>query len=199
MLPIQVFLFFIFFAITFPQYVGAHILRTDRTISALLHVDPDDTPVAHMQSVLSFEFEDKTNQFSINNCNCILAIKNNGHTIYAQKLSPNNTSSTHLVGTNALYTFPQIGVYDVTLVGTPKTQDAFQPFTLSFFLRVTTDNRSFTINTPTQTNPASLTFEQRMIDIIVAVLGLGSIIMLLGSLRAIQVKLPQLPLRRWRK
>lgn len=124
----------LFLTISFSPKAYAHILQSDGSIGALLHIDPDDSPIAGKQSVFFFEFKDKQGKFSSQNCDCVFMVVENGNTIYSQPLFQNLTTSSSNV--SIFYTFPQKDVYQVKVVGKPITPIAFQPFTLVWNWRV---------------------------------------------------------------
>jgi hypothetical protein len=113
----------------------AHFLATDGNIGAILHVDPNDSPVAGSQASFFFEFKDKQNKFKPENCNCTFEIDENGKTIFYQLLFQSN-SNPNLSNASVFYTFPRIDVYEIKVVGNPEIPNAFQPFTLKWYFRV---------------------------------------------------------------
>jgi hypothetical protein len=129
LLPILLLLFCI------AKPVEAHFLATDKNIGAVLHVDPNDEPIAGSQASFFFEFKDKENKFNPQNCDCTFFISENEKVIFSQALFQNN-SSPNLTNASVFYTFPQIDVYEVKVVGKPLTPNAFQPFTLTWNFRV---------------------------------------------------------------
>ncbi len=136
----------IFFVQTTP--VSAHFLATDGNIGAILHVDPDDDPIAGSPSTIFFEFKDKTNAFNPQNCNCRLDILENGKVLYSQAVFQDNKDLSQLSAA-ATYTFPQRDVYQIVVSGNPRSGKSFPPFKLSYELRVDregspTDNASTT-------------------------------------------------------
>src|SRR5579884_3968741 len=116
----------------------AHVLKSDGSIGAVMHIDPNDDPVANSPATFFFEIKDKTNKFTPQNCDCRVDIYENGKVIYSDSLfvggSSNNISSPVFQ-----YTFPQKDVYQVKVVGTPQQTGDFQPFTLTYDLRVDKD------------------------------------------------------------
>ncbi len=144
-------LLFVLFIISFSflsiQTADAHVLVTDGNIGAVLHIDPDDAPVAKQQSAFFFEFKDTQNKFQPKNCDCTFSIIENVNTIYSQPLFANNTSPS-LSNASVFYTFSQEDVYQVQVVGKPNTPNAFQPFTLVYNVRV-----DQIANTPTSQTP----------------------------------------------
>ncbi len=135
-LILSVLTFFSLFLLVLPIYsVSAHVLKVDDNISALLHVEPNDDPVAGEQSSFFFEFKDKTNQFKPENCDCTFSILENGKQLYFQPLFQNNTNPS-LTNASVFYTFPQRDVYVVQVTGKPLMPTAFQSFTLTYDIRV---------------------------------------------------------------
>src|SRR5579885_451375 len=92
--------------------VYAHVLKSDGSIGAVMHIDPNDDPVANSPATFFFEIKDKTNKFTPQNCDCRVDIYENGKVIYSDSLfvgsSFNNISSPVFQ-----YTFPQKDVYQV--------------------------------------------------------------------------------------
>ncbi|HSW89042.1 MAG TPA: hypothetical protein VLG12_07810 [Candidatus Saccharimonadales bacterium] len=113
----------------------AHVLVTDRNIGAVLHIDPEDDPIAGQQSGFFFEFKDTTNKFNPENCDCNFSISENGQTIYSQPLFQNSNKPS-LTNASVFYTFQKKDVYQIQVVGKPNTTNAFQAFTLTYDIRV---------------------------------------------------------------
>lgn len=117
-----------------PQ-VDAHVLRSDGTVGAVMHVTPEDDPIAGEPSDFYFEFKDTASRFSPEACNCVITIKKAGEEVYSQPLFINN-SNPNLQNASFSYTFPEKNVYTVEISGKPKTNDSFTSFTLTYDLRV---------------------------------------------------------------
>lgn len=105
--------------------VQAHILKTDGTIGAVIHVDPDDDPYIGVPSSLFFEIKDTTGRFKPDLCDCTVTIHRGGELIDSFPL-------THV---DATYTFPQRGIYTITLAGKPRQPDVFDSFSLTYDIR----------------------------------------------------------------
>ena len=128
----------IFFAISLgvpTQEALAHVLKTDGSVGAVIHINPEDDPIAGQESGFYFEFKDTKNAFSPEKCNCVFSIKENGKELNSQSLFQNSTNPS-LEDVSVYYTFPQRGVYTVGITGTPITPEDFEPFTLSWDIRV---------------------------------------------------------------
>lgn len=120
------------FTLSIPAIASAHVLKVDDDIGAVLHINPDDNPTTGDSTDYILSFDDDTGKFSLPKCNCGVSIIENGKTIATKPLvvSSSQVSENH-------YTFLKPDVYDIRFTGTPKTPDAFQPFTLDYEVRVT--------------------------------------------------------------
>jgi len=129
-----VFLTFTFCLLPFPSSLSAHILKTSGSIGAVVHIDPEDDPIAGEPSNFYFEFKDKKNTFKPQNCTCIVSILEAGKEIYTQSLFQNSTSPS-LTSASFSFTFPKRDIYTVKVIGTP-TDASFESFTLVYDIRV---------------------------------------------------------------
>ena len=145
----------LFFAFFLPPQASAHVLETDGNIGAVIHIDPDDDPIAGEQTGFFFEFKDKQNKFNSQHCECRFTILEGGRELYAQPLFRDNTSPS-LTSASVYYTFPLKNIYKIQLTGKPTIPDTFQPFTLTYDIRVeresdkkieTTEESWFSIHT----------------------------------------------------
>lgn len=116
--------------------VFAHVLLTDGSIGATLHIDPEDDPIVGQPSNFYFEFKDKQNLFDPNNCDCRITITSNGQKIYDQELFNSSVQTSDLNSPVFTYTFPEKNIYLIKITGTPKTPNAFTPFNLEHSLRI---------------------------------------------------------------
>ncbi len=118
-----------------PRPVEAHVLKTGGTIGAVMHVDPDDDPIAGSKSTFYLDFKDTTNRFKPEQCDCTLSIFQNGKEIYSQDLFENTNSPT-LTSVAVVYTFPTRGEYTLKVSGKPYTAGTFKPFSLTYDIDV---------------------------------------------------------------
>lgn len=108
----------------------AHVLETEGSIGAVMHIDPQDDPTAGVVSTIFLEFKDTEGHFSAENCECTVSILQAEKPIYSQSLSKDSLSPTFT------YTFPKAGKYDMHVSGNPQNGAAFQPFTLHYDIQV---------------------------------------------------------------
>lgn len=111
--------------LVFSQNAWAHILKTNGSIGAVLHIDPDDDPIAGQVSTFFLDFKDTTGKFQLEKCSCEFSIFRSGQKIATQPLSQNNT-----------FIFPQKDIYQVQVSGVPLQAGQFQPFKLNYDIRV---------------------------------------------------------------
>ncbi len=109
----------------------AHLLKIDRDIGVLMHIDPGDSPVAREKATLFFDIQDRTGRFGAAQCDCRFRIQKEGAEVFEGKLLLQNAQSTA-----AVYSFPEAGVYRVQVTGAPQMGAVFQAFSVGFDLRV---------------------------------------------------------------
>lgn len=130
-----IFLGFLFFLLLIPQNTYAHVLQTDKSIGAVLHITPEDDPIIGEQTAFFFEFKDKQNKFNPQNCTCTFSIAEEGRQIYTQPLFQDNQNPS-LTNASVFYTFSHKNIYQIKITGEPKGEGAFQPFSLLYDIRV---------------------------------------------------------------
>jgi hypothetical protein len=113
---------------------NAHVLKVDGSIGAVLHVDPDDDPVVNQATGFYFDIKDTSDKFDPKQCDCRLVIKENGQEIFNKNILVQIKDDGF--GALGAFTFPERAIYEVALIGTPKTPEAFQVFNLSYDIRV---------------------------------------------------------------
>ncbi|HWY80243.1 MAG TPA: hypothetical protein VNW29_07840 [Candidatus Sulfotelmatobacter sp.] len=171
--------FFTILALSVTKPTQAHFLARDGNLGAILHIDPNDSPIAGSLASFFFEFKDKENKFKLKNCDCTFEIEKNGKNIYSQSLSQNNTNP-NLNYASMTYTFPQIAVYQINIIGRPLTPHTFESFTLTWNFRV--DQQASTQTEPTQ-NSTNF-FSRHLIDsILIGILLIGSFIYVISNKR----------------
>jgi hypothetical protein len=120
----------------------AHKIQVAADVGGTLHIEPNDTPRAGEPSLAWFALTRKGGQvIPLDQCNCQLSV----YTSTADPGSPPLlTPSLKAVSAEryqgipgAEIRFPQPGVYQLQLSGTPKAEGDFQPFQLKFDATVT--------------------------------------------------------------
>lgn|SRR3989338_5355558 len=114
-----------------PGVASSHVLKVDGNIGVVLHVEPNDEPVVGQQTNLLFDIKDKKDEFRPEICDCTVIISQNEQAVFTTKLFTGGSTSPAF-----RYSFLAKGIYSVSLHGRPIAENAFQPFTLSYDIRV---------------------------------------------------------------
>ncbi|HVT00693.1 MAG TPA: LPXTG cell wall anchor domain-containing protein [Patescibacteria group bacterium] len=114
----------------FPKLAFAHEAESDGSFEALIHVSPNDTPVAGSKSNISIELTDDTNRFDPSNCDCVVDIYQGNTNILSKNVT--FTKSRGPFKTNFDYVFPDPGAYHVRLSGKPAKGAEFKEFSINF-------------------------------------------------------------------
>lgn len=115
---------------------SAHVLKEGQGVSAVLHIPPEDNPVAGQPTELDISFGDKNNNFSLLDCSCQLLIVSGGKVL--QKLVPSSALSGATLDSVVTAQFPHVGVYHIIISGSAK-DDKFNDFKLDYSVRVASD------------------------------------------------------------
>lgn len=124
-------------ALMLPMVAGAHELKANGTIGAVLHVQPNDNATSGQPTSYTLAFRDTTQRLHLSECLCQVVIEQGGRLVSSQLLA----ATFPLESTNT-YTFAEPGVYTLRVQGTPKAAGAFEAFSLAFTLRVTAGGES---------------------------------------------------------
>jgi hypothetical protein len=119
----------------------AHFLQISGSIGAVLHIDPDDDPIAGQVSAFYFEFKDESKKFVVQDCNCSIIITD----LTTKEKTAIPQKDIGYIQTTTLifkYTFPKKGIYRVEVVG---------PFTLSYDIRVDRESIAQETKVPSHT------------------------------------------------
>lgn len=157
--------------------VSAHTLSTDSSIGAVLHIDPEDDPIAGEQAYFFYEIKDTQNKFKPEDCDCKVRIEKLGQTIFETDLF-SGVSNPSLDNASFNYIFPEKNIYKVILDGKPKTPDAFQPFTITTDFRVERENTKPLVQPEVTTPKTGNNFELNKL----APLFIGLFILIVSSL-----------------
>lgn len=114
-----------------PQSASAHVLLIDRqaNIAAVLHVNPDDDPVAGQPSQLFFDVQDNDSQVRVPYSAYELAVTNEADATVVVRMQSNGST------VSADYTFPSQGLYRLSL-RSASTYNGPQKVSLDTSLRI---------------------------------------------------------------
>lgn len=147
----------IIYFLSFPsQITYAHVLKTSGSVGAVVHVSPEDDPIAGEPTDFFFEFKDKEGKFKPDNCDCKVVILKSGQEAYSSPLFQNNADPS-LTNASFSYTFPEKDIYKVKVVGNPTTPGAFEAFNLEYDIRVARESENTKSSQNTTAEPEKKT------------------------------------------
>ena len=139
----------------------AHVLKQDNGIAAVMHIEPDDNPLANQPIKIALSFASSQGGFNLAHCRCQAAIIQNTKQLQQVALKPALAGATLEAG--ATLTFPTAGVYDLNVTGAP-TDGSFSSFKLDYLLRVASPLSDHSVNSSSSSG--------------VLLIGFGSVIIL---------------------
>ncbi len=158
------------------QSVSAHVLKSDSSVGAIIHLSPEDDPGIGEETNFYFEFKDKEGKFKPENCDCKGLIIKDGKEIYSVPLFQSNTSP-NLESESFVFTFPEKDMYKVQVRGEPLSVGSFEPFILSWDIRVERESQVKSSADTTQTSNRFINwFTQNVALVIVAIIAVVLII-----------------------
>src|SRR5262245_38470205 len=92
-----------------PQGTSAHEVKISGSLSVLLHMEPQDSPVVNEPAQLFIAVSDTKNAFDINTCSCSVSIKQKDKTLLTTKLEAADTAYGSNVGL-VKFAFPKKGI-----------------------------------------------------------------------------------------
>jgi hypothetical protein len=116
-----------------PGHASAHILKQNNGVLSVMHIEPDDKPLADELTTILIDFDTTSGAFHIADCDCKIALTEAGKVIPATALVPAFTG-TNFEATSKV-TFPKPDVYHLVVSGTSKDH-LFGNFSVSYDIRV---------------------------------------------------------------
>ena len=101
----------------FTAPVSAHVLESDNGVSAILHIKPDDHPIAGKPVPVNFLFSNDVGGFSLNSYAITLSLVKNEVVRFRTPLKPLFFGSA--TEGEMMATFPTSGAYEVRVEGKP--------------------------------------------------------------------------------
>ncbi len=124
-----------------PFSATAHVTKADGPMKVMVHMDPDDEPIAGQATALHLLFKHSDGLFELENCTCtaqivpykdLADVAENADKVV---LEPSMRESSGSRVYSFTHTFPTKGMYAIIVEGTPK-DSTFEPFRIVFDKRV---------------------------------------------------------------
>lgn len=133
-ITLSILIFFSIILAFHPAKALAHFVKADNGIGAVLHIDPEDDPIAGEQTTMFLEFKDTAGKFDIANCICKVTITEADAELLGQSFE--GAGGTEKLSAVIPFTFPKKDIYKLKIEGTPKNANDFKAFTLNYDVRV---------------------------------------------------------------
>lgn len=121
------------------QSASAHVLVTDRGVSAIFHLEPDDAPVPGATSTIVAIFQPASN-LNLMKCNCQVTLLEGAKTLLDKPITDPLFSVTP-ENVTFQYVFPDYGAYTLVLAG--------ESFRLAYSFEVQTGTASMQMSVQT--------------------------------------------------
>jgi hypothetical protein len=112
---------------------AAHVLKQDNGVDAVMHIPPDDNPIAGQTTNLEFLFSKDAGGFQLNDYSINVQVTDNGKSVQKEAVTPAFFGSADQGDTAVM--FPKIGVYQLMLMGTAKSSTN-PSFMMTYLVRV---------------------------------------------------------------
>jgi hypothetical protein len=150
----------------------AHETKTAGTVNVLYHTGQIDDPTAGQEEILYFSFDDSSNAFKIEDCDCKVSVLLDDKVVEGGKLEPTPDWGVN-VGSRPVI-FPSKGIYIVKVEGKSLT-NKFKPFELSYDRRVEKEVVK-EVPAPEETN--NNFFSGTLLYVITGVIALGAVVVI---------------------
>ena len=134
----------------------AHMFESSGGIGVVLHVSPDDDPIAGETSQVRLAFSDTSDLFDLKDCECVVVISAAGEEIFRYQIMTGNSDSI-IREVSFEVVFPEKNVYSIQISGKPQGGAGFEAFELGYDLRVSRENEKGGMS-------EEVAVSQRMID-----------------------------------
>ncbi len=124
----------------------AHNIQTDGTVGATFHIEPDHNPRAGEPSTAWFALTQSGGEpLLASQCDCQLQVYNRAENPNTPILTPPIKAIVaeqyrDIPGAEVI--FPQAGIYELEISGTPKAGATFEPFSMVYSVTVTPGKRA---------------------------------------------------------
>lgn len=113
------------------QVAEAHSLKFADAIGMVIHIDPDDSPIAGKATNIYVDLKVDAEVFAPSLCRCNISVQKDGQEVIFHQLQSGSDGFVPVV-----YTFPEPGAYNLKLTGYPQKGGKFESFELNYAVNV---------------------------------------------------------------
>jgi len=116
----------------------AHEVKTSQEIGGTIHIEPNDRPIVSKKSTIWVALTKRGGEIiPYAKCNCRMEVRSlSDRSIKFTVANPLSIIERYLGLPSLTVTFPQVGRYELKLIGSPRDNEDFQPFELTFTTNV---------------------------------------------------------------
>jgi hypothetical protein len=104
---------------------SAHDVSEDGNISAVMHIDPGDSPIVGQEAGIHFDFSLSKEKIDLKKCDCSFTLSSNNKIVLSASTTDNTLFDVAANGLGFIYRFPAKGTYDITIAGKSLTGRQF--------------------------------------------------------------------------
>lgn len=119
----------------------AHMMLGNQGIGAVLHIDPDDDPIARESARFFLEFKDAGDRLDLTACACTVSLRRQGKELFGGEISDGDIFSVGKTTLAFSYIFPDRDLYSLSIEGVPRGDTLFAPFQLNYDIRVARESK----------------------------------------------------------
>ncbi len=134
-LPIITIILLFFVAFIPIKITKGHFVQSEDEIEVTLHINPDDNPIIGEPAKIYFQFDDPENIIAPQTCNCMVSIFLNNEELISQSLFLEN-EQTGFDTPSLTFVFPEKGLYQIKVTGSPINNEDFSGFASEYSLRI---------------------------------------------------------------
>lgn len=112
----------------------AHEVKTSQEVGGTIHIDPNDRPVVGQKTRIWIALTKRGGEIiPYEKCNCRMEVQSLTDRSIKFMIADSMSIIDRFLGLPSLaVTFPQVGRYELKLIGTPRNNAGFDPFVLVF-------------------------------------------------------------------
>lgn len=130
--------------------VQAHEVQFTDDVGATLHIEPNDIPLANAPTEVWFALTQAGGTIiPLDDCDCRLTLQDAQDEVLATPTLTPVSAEGYRDIPGAVVRFPEVGAYELVLVGEPSSGEAFSPFELRFEVTVARAAQTDTASTET--------------------------------------------------